>query len=678
MLMKLSQRNAKRQFKDYALYLITLVCAVSFMFAFNALIFSDSVKMLPELEILPYIVIAVSLLIILVLGWIVSYMTNYMLKKRSKELSIYMVSGIPNKSINKLLFYENLFIGGIAFAIGILFGLLLSQLLEAALLNVFGLSYNLAFQFSLPTVGLTFVYFTGIFLFALVRNGKWIRKTKIYDLLYYEKQNEEKLTNSKISSWGLLILSVISGLTGTYIIIYQPFGSGYNAFVGVILLVLFLFGLFISIPSYLSTCFGNQNAWKYTKNRLVAFRAFTSKIRSMSTVMGVLSILFMLSMTLFGTGIAANMIAARSIDLNPFDILILHNGAMADFSGYEDGIIEITPIQANYEYEIFTDSSKIFHNIRDRVVTQSGRDSTLSYTEFQSDTYMRQSDYLRLRQMLGYESVETDENSYSLHCVPALEKAFTSYMVQSEAVEISGRLLDSGNVYSEPFSQNDAYGNGQDYIVVVPDDVVSNMQVLYSLYAVITESPLNSAELQRLTLRYENLVLLDRNSVAFNSASMAGHGTALVKSDVDYISGKWAQKETLAQLYSFLICLFYLALILEITGAAILATQVLNDGEKKRHQNSILRQLGMSEKQIMKLGNRQLLLLFVLPIIPAIIISSSLIFTGAQTMQLNTYSLPMFANNLWAFQTVGISIVLFTLLYGLYYAAARVSYKRQI
>ncbi len=64
MLIKLSWRNAKRQSKDYLLYLITLICSASFLYAFNSLVFSDSVKDISELEILPYLIIATSLLII--------------------------------------------------------------------------------------------------------------------------------------------------------------------------------------------------------------------------------------------------------------------------------------------------------------------------------------------------------------------------------------------------------------------------------------------------------------------------------------------------------------------------------------------------------------------------------------------------------------------------------------
>ena len=108
MLNKLSFRNAKRQFKEYILYFVTLACTVSIMYAFNTLIFSDVVKELSSLEILPYMITAASLLIVIIMGWIISYMTGYMLRKRSREFSIYMISGISNSSVNALVFRENI------------------------------------------------------------------------------------------------------------------------------------------------------------------------------------------------------------------------------------------------------------------------------------------------------------------------------------------------------------------------------------------------------------------------------------------------------------------------------------------------------------------------------------------------------------------------------------------
>lgn len=136
MLNKLSFRNAKRQFKEYILYFVTLACTVSIMYAFNTLIFSDVVKELSSLEILPYMITAASLLIVIIMGWIISYMTGYMLRKRSREFSIYMISGISNSSVNALVFRENILIGLLAFLIGLPIGILLSQLLEAIVFHM--------------------------------------------------------------------------------------------------------------------------------------------------------------------------------------------------------------------------------------------------------------------------------------------------------------------------------------------------------------------------------------------------------------------------------------------------------------------------------------------------------------------------------------------------------------
>ena len=155
MLKKLILRNAKRQLGDYVLYCITIACAVACMYAYNALLFSDKVRQLPELEVLPYMIIAVTLLIILVMGWLVSYMTGYMLKRRSRELSLYMVSGLSARTIAGLFLYENLIIAGTAFIAGLPAGILLSWLVESAVLKMFGMTFTLGFSVSFKTAGLT-------------------------------------------------------------------------------------------------------------------------------------------------------------------------------------------------------------------------------------------------------------------------------------------------------------------------------------------------------------------------------------------------------------------------------------------------------------------------------------------------------------------------------------------
>ena len=234
----------------------------------------------------------------------------------------------------------------------------------------------------------------------------------------------------------------------------------------------------------------------------------------------------------------------------------------------------------------------------------------------------------------------------------------------------------------------------------------------YSLYAAVTEQPLNSAELEQLT--DGGLVLLDRGSgksvspgksVSEGRPASPGKSascerltsrdesvppddllsmetgravTSLIYPDKDYLSGKWVQKESLSQIYVLLICLVYLSVILEITGAAILATQALSDGEKKKRRNNILGQLGMSGKQIARLDSRQLMLLFLLPLPPALITSGRLIYNGARKLLLDTLGMPVFTGNMWIWQAVAMAVGFFSALYEFYYGAVRMAAEKQM
>lgn len=674
MLKKLSVRNAKRQSKEYLLYFITLACTVSFMYAFHSLIFSDIMKAFPSIGVLPYMITAASLLIVLIMGWMIGYMTKYMLKKRSRELSIYMISGISNRSINKLLFYENALIGLFAFALGLPVGILFSQLLEAVISSMFGMRYILRFAFSFHAMAFTCLYFLAMFLSAIRRNNKWISKVTLYDLLYYERQNEKKLLCGGVSAIMLFFMSVLTGGMGIFFLCMEPLGNGYDVLAGIVCLVLFLTGFFLSVPTFLILQFGSREKWKYTKNRLVLFRNFTSKIRSASVSMGVLSVLFMLSITFMGAGTAVYRIADKNMEQSVFDIMILHKAETQDFSAYETMLTRSFPVQSSYAYTIYTDDKNRFLTARNNVISGTGRSGYMSYAEYQHDTYMKQSDYKKLREILGLQSVELDPSLCYIHCVPALKKPFETLIRRDKSQNDTEYPFAEDGIFCEPFSQMDTYGNGLDFCIIVPEQTVSDMTTLYSLLSVITQTPLDHRDLQHFVEMCSGLSMLRRN--VGKTASDGSGVTALIE-NVDYLSGKWVDKESLTQLYAMSICLFYLSLVFENTGAAILATQILSDREKKRRQDRILQQLGMRVRDIEQSNNRQLSMMFLMPLLPAMIVSICIVSVSAEKMQFTAFHLPVFSNSLWIISSLCAAFAFFLLLYGIYYIAARICYRRQ-
>ncbi|MDE5696507.1 MAG: ABC transporter permease [Lachnospiraceae bacterium] len=673
MLTDLSVRNARRQFREYILYFITLSCTVSFMYAFNALIFSDIVEELSNLEILPYMISAASGLIIIVMGWIISYMANYMLKKRSREFSIYMISGVSNHMLGKLIYRENVVIGLLAFGIGLPAGVLLAQLLEAVVLHMFGKRYVLSVQFSFNAAGLTVLYFFIMLWYSLRKNRKWIKKLKLYDLIYCDRKNETELFHGSLTAFIIFVSSMILGAAGCFLIYSQIMGKGLDTLVGTIFLAVCLFGFFLSVPTYLGMKVRDCSGWKYQKNRLIPFRGFMAKIQSMTITMGILSVLFMIVISFLGIGILVNRVAGKSIELNPFDIVILHNKEAMDFSDYDTWIRNQFSVRESYSYSIYTNGEKKLLALRNQNIIDYGMNVGFSYAEYQNDTYMKQSDYIRLREMLNFEDVNLNSDCCYIHCLPALEADFKEYIDgQGADMGSNGYLFAENGVFHEPFNQMEAYGNGLNYIIIVPDQAISDMEVLYSLYVAAADTTPDSGDLKRMIDECSGLVQLDR-SIGRNDPDNNGYTSLIVNKD--YLSGKWVEKGSLSHLYAMSICLFYFAFVLEITGASILATQVLSDKDKKQKQDCILRQLGMRNQFINKVNSRQLSMLFIIPVLPSLIVSGCFVYVSAVKIQTSAFYLPVFENNLWIVQSFGGAVLLFIVLYGIYYMAARMNYK---
>ncbi|WP_394921917.1 ABC transporter permease [uncultured Robinsoniella sp.] len=675
MLKQLSIRNAKRQAREYMIYFITITCTVSFMYGFNALIFSDTVSSLPELEILFYMIIMISILIVFILGWLVHYMTNFMLKKRSKELSTYMILGISNKDISRLFFKENFLICGMAFVCGTLFGYLISEILKIIILNLFGADYQFSISFSLRAIALTGFYFLLIFIFALWRNGRSIRKMKLYDLLYYEKRNEKSRLENAGWMVFVFLISFICGVAGIGLFIYMPIGKGYDVLLGLALIVLFLFGFFQSVPGFLAKVFGGRENIKYSKNRLFLLRSFTSKIASLSMTLSMICILFTLALTAMGVAVSVNKIASRSIELNVFDIVILSKNPESRLSDYRSSIEEEASVTADHSYNVYHNESRTFQDIRKEAAAEYSSLPQDIYVEYQYDTFMKYSDYRALCNMLDIEAPKLQENEYMIHCTAALQDAYSELL--HRGISINGETMELASINTAPFNQADAYGNGLDFIIIAPDNMVEKLSVVYQVYSVQTDRQVSSMALEKLCSQDSNLEILNRNML-ISSSEMGNYATSMAKVDKDYISGRSAFKKSYANVYSVMVALFYLALIFIVTGATILVTQILSDSEKNKKQYDILRHIGMNAGKVNQTVNKQLAAFFLLPLIPAVIISSSLVFISMNVMQPESFTFPVIPGRGWIWGSIASAAGLHFILYGIYFIAVCKSYKKNI
>ena len=103
MLNKLALRNAKRSFRDYLIYLLTMIFTAALMFSFDSMIFSDDVKKLcSEAGMMGAMLGLATFFIVLIMIWLVHYMMKFMAEKRSREFATYLLLGFHKKQIARL------------------------------------------------------------------------------------------------------------------------------------------------------------------------------------------------------------------------------------------------------------------------------------------------------------------------------------------------------------------------------------------------------------------------------------------------------------------------------------------------------------------------------------------------------------------------------------------------
>ncbi len=191
MYLKLAVRNARRSVMDYLLYIAATVILLSIIFVSNYISVWGNIRANFQTASLP-------LLIVLIMTFLMAYISNFMVKQRSKEFATYLLLGMKKTTLFFLFACEIVLIGIVCFAVGGLFSLFL---------------YNLCFSFfresngnqlSMETIrkGMLYssVYFCLIEMCVLFQIRKSVWKLEISQLIK-EKHRKQPLNERRKTFW---------------------------------------------------------------------------------------------------------------------------------------------------------------------------------------------------------------------------------------------------------------------------------------------------------------------------------------------------------------------------------------------------------------------------------------------------------------------------------------------
>ena len=159
MLFKLSLRNLKKSFQDYTIYFLTLVLGVAIFYVFNALdsqgvMQAVSASTREIIELMLTMLAGVSVFVSVILGFLIVYANNFLIRKRKKEFGVYMTLGMGRGSISRILLGETVIIGLISLAVGLVIGVFASQLMSILVARMFEVDMT-SFTFSLASSNLS-------------------------------------------------------------------------------------------------------------------------------------------------------------------------------------------------------------------------------------------------------------------------------------------------------------------------------------------------------------------------------------------------------------------------------------------------------------------------------------------------------------------------------------------
>ena len=144
---KLIMKNVGKNIRDYLVYFLTLMISASVFYAFNSISDQPAFSEMGMTKTLLYdqlgiLLSTLTVLIAVVLAFLIIYANQFLLKRRKKELGIYMVLGMKKGRISRIFAGETLCVGMLALVTGLCLGFALSQGISLVALKLFAIEIS--------------------------------------------------------------------------------------------------------------------------------------------------------------------------------------------------------------------------------------------------------------------------------------------------------------------------------------------------------------------------------------------------------------------------------------------------------------------------------------------------------------------------------------------------------
>jgi putative ABC transport system permease protein len=639
---RLALVNLSRNGRYYGPYLLSCGMVAAMFYIFRYLTWNEGLQGVVGAGYLQSMMAIGCFVAALFAAVILFYANGFVMKQRRRELGLYNILGLEKRHIAHLMLWEMLYCAAVSILGGLVVGILLSKLILLLLLRLVQLPIQFGFSVSLHGVTETAALFGILFALTLAFNLIRLGRSKPIELLHSQQAGErEPKTKRLLTAIGLVTLL---GGYGIALTVWDPVEALTLFFLAVVLVMIGTYCLFTAGSiAVLKALKKNPHYYYQTKH----FTAVSGLLYRMKQ----------------------NAVGLANICILATMVLVTVSTTVCLYMGLENALLERYPYDIEVIYDLDRPSGDIAETAAqvEKIVADCGRTVEQSqsfgisyvYCTYGSNTFSLDMDngsdaFLELLtvedyQQLTGETIQLEANEVLAwtHGVELPDIFYIGDTAFSVVGQLAERPKRSGNVIIS-----------KDEIIVT---LVASSDTVDTITAMDAERPFTRYDLIELDLDGT-----DAEKLACFNAMLAEDGRtwrAVCRQDNtdDYYT-----------LYGgFLFLGIFLGLLFLLATMLIIYYKQISEGYEDQRRCAIMRQVGMTDREIGASIRTQVLLVFFLPLLAA----------GLHTAM----AFPMLSKMLYLFQiqdtgafalcTVGTFLV-FCVIYTIVYALTARAYGR--
>lgn len=515
------------------------------------------------------------------------YTNSFLIKRRKKEIGVYNILGMGKRHIARMMAVETILTAGISILGGLVFGIIFGKLMYLLLLKILHNSVDMQFSVNGTAIVQTVILFAGIFLLTYLYNILQIQLVNPVELLHGGNQGEKEPK----SRWLLVIVGVAALGNGYWIALTTeaPLEALLKFFVAVVCVIIGTYALFIAGSIVVLKILRKNKAYYYNPKHFTSVSGMIYRMKQNGA--GLANICVLSTMVLVMVSTTVSLYAGMEDILDsrfPRDVSIVCNEADTN---KEETLQRLIKEQCEKAGVKITDRVRYRYGSMNAVLKGNNLEKVEQYypdNHFYYVEMITQEEYNRIEK----QNVSLKEQEILTYT--------TNGKCGKKQINIAGQNYQVKKELSEMTSQ--------------PKSTAEMYKTLYIVFA-------NAEQIERIeSFSYADKFNLKGDDGKQKETLEQIQNEFYEKFPDGTMESRMLSRSSFYELYGGLFFIgIYLGSMFIMATVLIIYYKQISEGYDDRERYQIMQKVGMSKKEVKRSIRSQVLSVFFLPLVVAVI-----------------------------------------------------------